>query len=210
MIEAVHLTKKYGNRVILNDINVRFEAATIYGIVGTNGCGKTTLLRCICGFTTPTRGKVMISNQEIGKDIDFAPMTGVILETPGFIAQYSAQENLRILASYSSSKNTREIEQVIRRVGLDPNDKRSVGKYSLGMRQKLGIAQAIMDDPKYLILDEPFNGLDSTGQNDVHVLFQQQKAKGTIVILVSHNASDIAQACDVVYEMQEGKLYLMQ
>lgn len=210
MIDVVHLTKKYESRLILNDINVRFEAATIYGIVGTNGCGKTTLLRCICGFSSPTQGKVMISNKEIGKDIDFAPMMGVILETPGFIAQYSAKENLQILASYSGRKNINEIEQVIRKVGLNPSDKRPVGKYSLGMRQKLGIAQAIMDNPKYLMLDEPFNGLDSTGQSDMHILLQEQKAKGTTVILVSHNVSDITQACDVVYEMHEGKLYSMQ
>lgn len=210
MIDVVHLTKKYESRFILNDINVRFEAATIYGIVGTNGCGKTTLLRCICGFTSPTQGKVMISNKEIGKDIDFAPMMGVILETPGFIAQYSAKENLQILASYSGRKNINEIEQVIRKVGLNPSDKRPVGKYSLGMRQKLGIAQAIMGNPKYLMLDEPFNGLDSTGQSDMHILLQEQKAKGTTIILVSHNVSDITQACDVVYEMHEGKLYPMQ
>ncbi|MBQ8618560.1 MAG: ATP-binding cassette domain-containing protein [Clostridia bacterium] len=210
MIDVVHLTKKYESRLILNDIHVRFEAATIYGIVGTNGCGKTTLLRCICGFSSPTQGKVMISNKEIGKDIDFAPMMGVILETPGFIAQYSAKENLQILASYSGRKNINEIEQVIRKVGLNPSDKRPVGKYSLGMRQKLGIAQAIMDNPKYLLLDEPFNGLDPTGQSDMHVLLQEQKAKGTTVILVSHNVSDITQACDVIYEMHEGKLYSMQ
>ena len=152
----------------------------------------------------------MISNKEIGKDIDFAPMMGVILETPGFIAQYSAKENLQILASYSGRKNINEIEQVIRKVGLNPSDKRPVGKYSLGMRQKLGIAQAIMGNPKYLMLDEPFNGLDSTGQSDMHILLQEQKAKGTTVILVSHNVSDITQACDVVYEMHEGKLYSMQ
>lgn len=210
MIDVVHLTKKYESRLILNDIHVRFEAATIYGIVGTNGCGKTTLLRCICGFSSPTQGKVMISNKEIGKDIDFAPMMGVILETPGFIAQYSAKENLQILASYSGRKNINEIEQVIRKVGLNPSDKRPVGKYSLGMRQKLGIAQAIMDNPKYLLLDEPFNGLDPTGQSDMHVLLQEQKAKGTTVILVSHNVSDITQACDVIYEMHEGKLYSIQ
>lgn len=206
MIEIVHLVKHFGPHIILNDISVCFDKARTYGIVGPNGCGKTTLMRCICGFSKPTSGRVIVSHQVIGKDVDFAPRTGIILEAPGFNSQYNARKNLNILSSYTHHYALVKVDQAIRLVGLDPCDKKPVGKYSLGMRQRLGIAQAIMDSPEYLILDEPFNGLDSSGQADIHKLLQIQKEKGTTIILVSHNAADITKACDVVYEMQDGKL----
>lgn len=207
MIEVVHLTKCYGNQTVLDNISVSFEAGQIYGLVGPNGCGKTTLMRCICGFSKPTNGHVMVLGKKVGADCDFAPSTGIIIETPGFLPKYSAWRNLKILAGTSGKANKDRINEVICLVGLDPNEKKLVGKYSLGMRQRLGIAQAIMENPQVLILDEPFNGLDKEGQNDIHMLLQNQKAQGKIIILASHSAADIAQACDTVYEMMDGHLY---
>lgn len=206
MITLQHVHKSYGKAIILKDIYTTFLSSCIYGLVGPNGCGKTTLMRCICGFTRPTSGAVMVDGKVIGKDCDFAPSTGIIIETPGFLPHYSARRNLTILAGISGKASKERMDEVIRLVGLDPEDKKPVGKYSLGMRQRLGIAQAIMENPDTLILDEPFNGLDKDGVRDIHALLQQQKAQGKTIILASHSAADIAQACDVVYEMEAGNL----
>ncbi len=208
MIAMNHLSKQFGKQTVLHDISITFEDQTIYGLVGPNGCGKTTLMRCICGFTKPTSGTVTVDGKLIGKDIDFAPSTGIILETPGFLSHYDARRNLSILAGISGKATKERIDEVIRMVGLDPDEKKPVGKYSLGMRQRLGIAQAIMEDPQILILDEPFNGLDKDGVRDIHGLLQQQKNQGKTIILASHSAADIQQACDVVYEMNGGFLQL--
>ena len=206
MIEICELTKRYGNKTVLDHISVVFQPGKIYGLVGTNGCGKTTLMRCICGFFLPSAGSVTVYGKKINKDCDFAPNTGIIIETPGFLPKYSAKRNLAILAGTSGKASKERIAEVIRQVGLDPHEKKPVGKYSLGMRQRLGIAQAIMEDPSVLILDEPFNGLDKEGQNDIHVLLQKQKELGKIILLASHSALDISKACDVVFEMMDGHL----
>lgn len=206
MIEICELTKRYGNKTVLDHISVVFQPGKIYGLVGTNGCGKTTLMRCICGFSLPSAGSVTVYGKKINKDCDFAPNTGIIIETPGFLPKYSAKRNLAILAGTSGKASKERIAEVIRQVGLDPHEKKPVGKYSLGMRQRLGIAQAIMEDPSVLILDEPFNGLDKEGQNDIHALLQKQKELGKIILLASHSALDISRACDVVFEMMDGHL----
>ena len=204
MIHLENLYKQYKKQTVLDHLTVTFDKGTIYGLVGPNGCGKTTLMRCICGFTRPTGGTVTVNGKLIGKDCDFAPFTGIIIETPGFLPRYSARRNLAILAGISGKATKERIDEVIRLVGLDPENRKAVGKYSLGMRQRLGIAQAIMEDPQILILDEPFNGLDKDGVKDIHALLQDQKAHGKTIILASHSAADIEQACDVVYEMHNG------
>lgn len=207
MIHLENLCKQYKKQTVIDHLNVTFDRGTIYGLVGPNGCGKTTLMRCICGFTRPTSGTVTVNGQLIGKDCDFAPSTGIIIETPGFLPHYSGSRNLGILAGISGQVSNERIREVICLVGLDPDSKKPVGQYSLGMRQRLGIAQAIMEDPQILILDEPFNGLDKDGVKDIHELLQKQKAQGKTIILASHSAADIQQACDVVYEMTNGSLH---
>ena len=209
MIAIRHLSKRFGKQAVLHDVSITLEDHMIYGLVGPNGCGKTTLMRCICGFTAPTSGTVTVDGKVIGRDADFAPSTGIIIETPGFLSHYSARRNLSILASISGKATREGIDEAIRMVGLDPNERKPVGKYSLGMRQRLGIAQAIMEDPQNLILDEPFNGLDKAGVRDIHELLKQQKAQGKTILLASHSAADIQQACDVVYEMTNGSLHLV-
>lgn len=210
VIRLEQLSKQYGTNKILDQIDAEMNSGVIYGLVGINGCGKTMLMRCICGFTPPTSGKITVLGKTIGKDCDFAPSTGIIIETPGFLPHHSARHNLAILASVSGKADKSRIDQVIRMVGLDPDDKKPVGKFSLGMRQRLGIAQAIMEGPEILILDEPFNGLDKQGVADIHALFQELKAQGKCILLASHSAQDITQACDIVYHMQNGKLYEQQ
>lgn len=204
MILIERLEKRYGDQKILERITVRFEGAVIYGLVGPNGCGKTTLMRCICGFTQPTAGTIRVLGKQLGKDCDFAPSTGIIIEHPGFLPHYSARRNLAILAGISGKADKTRVDEVIRIVGLDPSDTKPVGKYSLGMRQRLGIAQAIMENPSILILDEPFNGLDAQGVEEMHLLLKREKTLGKCILLASHSTADIEKACDVVYEMKNG------
>lgn len=206
MIEVYNLTKKYGKHTVLDCINYRFKEGHIYGLVGPNGCGKTTLMRCICGFTRSTQGFIKVAGKQIGTDCDFAPSTGIIIETPGFISCYSAYKNLRILSPKRNGASNDFLNSVLESVGLNPNDQKRVGEYSLGMRQRLGIAQAIMDDPHHLILDEPFNGLDQTGVADMHNMFQQLKGQGKIIILASHSREEIAYSCDEVLEFFNGRI----
>ena len=206
MIQIHHLTKVYGKQTVLSDVSARMNPGTIYGLVGINGSGKTTLMRCICGFSRPTSGVVIVNGKEIGRDIDFPTGMGVIIESPGFLSHYSGLRNLMLLACVSGKADHRSVEQAMRLVHLDPNDKKPVGQYSLGMRQRLGIAQAVMEDPGILILDEPFNGLDRNGVQEIHELLQQFKAKGKLILLASHSEHDISLACDVVFEIKNGVL----
>ncbi len=206
MIVIQHLTKTYGKQTVLSDITLTLQAGTIYGLVGVNGSGKTTLMRCMCGFSKPSAGSVVFNGNIIGKDLDFPPKTGIIIESPGFLPNYSGLRNLEILAAVSGTVTKARMIEVVTLVGLDPSDKKPVGKYSLGMRQRLGIAQAIMEDPDNLILDEPFNGLDSQGIKDVHSLLSSLKAQGKCILLASHSAYDIAQACDQVFTLRDGRL----
>ncbi len=206
MILIEKLTKRYGEATIFEQVDLTLHPGTISGLVGENGCGKTTLMRCICGFTKPTEGRVTVLDQVIGKDVDFAPSTGVIIENSGFLNHYSARQNLALLADISGKADKRRIDEVIRLVGLDPDSKKHVGKYSLGMTQRLAIAQAIMEDPDILILDEPFNGLDKQGQADIHELLQSLKAQGKTILLASHSAGDISRACDMIFEFLHGKI----
>ena len=206
MISIQSVSKTYKEQQVLCDVSVEMHGGVIYGLVGPNGCGKTTLMRCICGLTRPTNGIVTVLGTRIGKECDFSPSTGIIIETPGFLPHCSARRNLSILAGVSGKVTKARIDEVIQLVGLDPADKKPVGKYSLGMRQRLGIAQAIMEDPQILILDEPFNGLDKDGIAHIHTLLQNLKNQRKCILLASHSALDIAQACDMVYTFQQGKL----
>ena len=170
IIEIKHLTKKIENQLILSDINLCFEEKHIYGIVGRNGSGKTVLLKCICGLMEATQGEVIFNGKRLKKDMEYIDQLGFLIERPGFLEKLSAYENLRYIASIKRIAGKKEIEESLRKVNLDPCDKKKVGKYSLGMKQRLGIAQAFMENPEILILDEPTNGLDESGVKLMNIL----------------------------------------
>ena len=206
MISIENLNKQFKNQLVLNNINVKFSNGHIYGIIGRNGSGKTVLLKCICGFLKPTTGVISVNHKIVGKDIDFPENLGFIIETPGFLLNYSGYKNLKYLASIRKKIDSNEIKESMSLVGLDSADKKQVGKYSLGMRQRLGIAQAIMEKPDILVLDEPMNALDKNGVEEMRRLFLKMKSEGKLILLTSHNREDIEILCDEVYEMEEGIL----
>ncbi len=206
VIEVENVSLTLGKNPILTDVSVSFEEGKIHGLIGRNGSGKTMLLKCICGFIKPTKGQIIVDGKRVGKDVDFPKDMGVIIETPGFIPYYSGYKNLKILAGLSGKADKEKIKECMQRVGLDPNLKRHVKKYSLGMRQRLGLAQAIMEDPKTLILDEPFNGLDKDGVQEMREYLLGYKEHGKTILICSHSAEDISILCDTVHEMDKGVL----
>lgn len=205
-IEISRVTKYFGPDQVLKEINLFLERGRVYGIVGNNGSGKTVLMKCICGFLTTTTGTIRVFGKQIGKDVDFPESLGVIIETPGFLTNLTGRKNLEILADMQKKISRADIRLVLEKVGLDPDMKKPVAKYSLGMRQRLGIAQAIMEDPELLILDEPFNGLDKNGVAEIRKILLELKAAGRTILLASHNEEDIRILCDEVYEMDGGVL----
>ena len=198
-----HVYKSFGMEQILTDVSMKVLPGKIFGIVGNNGSGKTVLMKCICGFLQPDSGIVRVNGKIVGKACDFPEDLGVIIETPGFLPNLTGYQNLKILASLKGIIGKKEIQEVLLQVGLDPDMRKPVGKYSLGMRQRLGIAQAIMEKPKVLILDEPFNGLDKTGVGHMRDLLQELKGQGKAILLASHNAQDIEVLCDEVHDMED-------
>lgn len=199
IVENVY--KSFGKETVLTDVNLSIPPGSIVGVVGNNGSGKTVLMKCICGFLRPDRGSVTVNGVRVGKDRDFPDSLGIIIETPGFIPNMSGYRNLKTLAALRGLIGKKEILEVLERVGLSKSAKKAVSKYSLGMRQRLGIAQAIMEDPAVLILDEPFNGLDKSTVEDMRGLLLGLRDSGKAIMLASHNAQDIVELCDSVYEM---------
>lgn len=210
VIEVQNLSKSFGEEQVLKSVSRDFEIGKIHGIVGNNGSGKTVLMKCICGFLKPSGGRVLVNGKEVGKDMDFPDDLGIIIETPGFLPNLSGMKNLQILASLKKRASNEVIREVIRKVGLDPDSRKPVGKYSLGMRQRLGLAQALMEDPSILILDEPLNGLDKHGVVHIRELIKSLRAEGKTILLASHNQMDIDELCDTVCEMDGGVLTMVR
>ena len=206
MITVKNLSLKIQKDVILSDIDLHIERGKITGLVGRNGCGKTMLMKCITGFVKPTQGEVIFDGKKIGDEIDFPKNTGIIIETPIFVSYYSGYKNLMELAMLQKKIGKAEVEEVLKQVGLYEARHKLVRKYSLGMRQRLGIAQALMENPETLILDEPMNGLDNECVALVRGILADLKKQGKTILLVSHNAEDIRVLCDVIYEMDKGRM----
>ena len=206
MIHINNLSLTIKKDAILNDINLHIKKGRITGLVGRNGCGKTMLMKCITGFVKPTEGEVIFDNKKIGVDVDFPDNVGIIIETPSFVPYYSGMKNLIELASLKRIIGKKEIEAVLKQVGLYEARKKQVRKYSLGMRQRLGIAQALMEKPDTLILDEPMNGLDNDCVNLIRRILNDLRNQGKTILLVSHNEEDIRMLCDDIYEMDKGQI----
>lgn len=206
MIIIENATKKFGTQTVLNNVSLTLEDGKIYGFVGQNGCGKTVLFKSICGFIYLDRGTITVDGKVIGKDIDIIKDAGIIIESPGFLPNYSAFKNLKFLTMIKDNIGDEQIKSTLISVGLDPESKKVVGKFSLGMRQRLGIAQAIMENPHILILDEPMNGLDKRGVEVIRKILMDLKKKGKLILLASHNPLDIDILCDCVYELDAGTI----
>ena len=210
VIEVQKVNKFFAEEHVLKDVSHTFEKGKIHGIVGNNGSGKTVLMKCICGFLKPDSGMIFVNHKQVGRETDFPEDIGIIIETPGFLPHLSGTQNLRILASLQRKANIHTIHAVLEQVGLDPDMKKPVGKYSLGMRQRLGFAQALLEDPSLLILDEPFNGLDKFGVVHIRNVIKGLREEGKTIILASHNQVDIDELCDTVCEMDAGVLTVVR
>lgn len=206
MIELIDVTKKFKNLTAVNNVSATFCEGEITGIVGRNGSGKTVLFKMICGLMIPTSGVISVDGRQIGKEIDFPDSLGLIIETPGFLPHATAYQNLMELAKIRCRIGKKEVLAALETVGLDAGSKKPVGNYSLGMRQRLGIAQAIMENPDILVLDEPMNGLDEDGVQEMRKLFLGFKEQGKTILIASHNREDIDLLCDHVYYMRKGVL----
>lgn len=205
-IKVVNLSKKFGNFTVINDISMEWRKGGIHGIIGRNGSGKTVLMKCICGLISVTSGLVQVNGKKVGVDVEIPSNIGIIIETPGFLPGYSGYSNLKFLVDISGKADKKAICSAISRVGLNPYEKKHVGKYSLGMRQRLGLAQAIMENPDLLILDEPMNGLDKDGVADMRQYLLELKAQGKTILIASHSSEDIDVLCDTVCEMDKGRI----
>ena len=210
IIKIEGLVKHFKEAKAVNNVSVNFEKNKIHGIIGRNGSGKTVLFKCICGLMYPDAGTVTVRGIRVGKDVDIPPNIGSIIEAPGFLPNYSAVKNLQFLAGINRKIDKEQIKQNLIIVGLDPESKKHVGKYSLGMRQRLGIAQAIMEGPDILIFDEPMNGLDRDGVKEIRDLLLDLKQKGTTILLASHSKEDIDVLCDTVHEMHNGVIEVVK
>ena len=203
-VEVINVYKSFKGETVLKGVSVSFERGQIHGIMGRNGSGKTVLFKCICGFLEVDSGEILIEGKKVKPSE--AHDVGIILETPGFIESLSGMKNLKLLSSLNRRIGTKEVEEAIRTVGLDPKSRKHVGKYSLGMKHRLGIAQAIMERPDILILDEPMNGLDKRGVLEMRELFTKLSEQGVTIIMSSHYAEDIDALCKTTYEMDGGVL----
>ena len=210
MLEIKGLTKKFKKRTVLRDINLSLEFGNIYGFIGANGSGKSVFFKTICGFLKSDKGTVTVNGKTIGKEIDFLPSLGVVIEKPGFIENYNQFDNLKYLAQINNIIDDKKIIEVLHRVGLDINNKEKVKTFSFGMRQRLAIAQAIMEDQKIIILDEPFNGLDKNGCNQIKNLLMELKSPDRLILLTSHIEGDIDSLSDHIFEFSDGKISLLK
>lgn len=205
-IEVKNVYKSFKNIEVLHDVSLQADKGRICGIIGRNGSGKTVLFKCICGFLQIDRGEIQIEGKAVGRDKSTLSNLGIIIESPGFLRHYSGYKNLEFLMGLNGKPDREKINDVLDLVGLAEQKNKKVGKYSMGMRQRLGIAQAIMEDQNILILDEPMNGLDNQGVEDMRQLLLKLKEKGNTILLASHNQEDIRQLCDSVYEMDLGRI----
>lgn len=200
-----NLSKTIKNNKILDNVNLTFESGHVYGLVGRNGSGKTMLLRAICGLIFPDSGKVIIDGKQLHKDISFPESCGIIIENTDLLPNFSVFDNLKMLSEIKNTANDNMIKSAIKSVGLDPDSKKKVKTFSLGMKQRLSIAQALFEDPDILLLDEPTNALDEDGVNDVRRILLEQKKKNKLIIIASHNKEDISLLSDTVISVSNGR-----
>ena len=204
IVSFENVCKSFNKEQVLQNVSCTFESGKIHGFVGKNGSGKTVLMKMICGLVLPSSGTIHVRGQQVGKDIDVPSNIGALIDSPGFLSYHSGKKNLRYLANLNRKIGDSDIRAVMERVGLDYNSKKAVGKYSLGMRQRLGIAQAIMENPEILLLDEPMNGMDKHGSADIRRLILDLRTEGKTIFLASHIPQDVDIMCDTIFELDAG------
>ena len=205
-ITVKNITKKIRGNIVADDVNMTMKSGIVYGLCGYNGCGKTILMRLIACLIIPTNGEILFDNKILGKDIDFPESMGILIESPAFLDGLSGFDNLKLLSSIQGKIDDERIKKTISRVGLDPKDKKKYRKYSLGMKQRLGIAAAIMESPELIILDEPTNALDSDGVELTKRLIDEERQRGALVIMTCHDRSILEGVCDVIYSIEHGRI----
>lgn len=208
-IEINHATKKIGKAVILDDVTLSLDNGKIYGLQGPNGSGKTMFLRLLAGLIRPTSGKVLINGVELGVECDFPPSMGLLIENPAFLPNYTGAKNLELLASLQANTNSNQIREAIHRVGLNPDDPRKYRKYSLGMKQRLGIAAAIMEKPELILIDEPTNALDDDGIRQICEIILQERERGALIVFACHDGVLLKELSDEVLKVKEGHIERM-
>jgi ABC-2 type transport system ATP-binding protein len=206
IIKIENVSKIIKKTQVLENINLELHSGKVYGLKGKNGSGKTMLMRAVCGLIIPTSGTITIDGEVLGKDISFPRSAGVLIENPSFIGNYTGFKNLKVLASIQNRIGDVEIKKAIEQVGLNPDDKRTFKKYSLGMKQKLGIAAAFMENPDIIILDEPINALDEAGAKQVREILKEQKERGAVCIIACHDSEELEFLSDEIIEICDGKI----
>lgn len=205
-LEVEEINKKIGVDDVLSEISLSMEKGKIYGLQGKNGCGKSMLMRVICGLVLPTSGRVIIDGEELGKELSFPESVGVFIEKPGFLDAYSGFQNLSMLASIKKRIGGREIKETLKRVGLEEVMHKKYNKYSLGMKQKLGIAAVIMEQPDIVILDEPANALDEKSEGRLWQIVREEKERGALVIISCHTAEVLEEISDEIFRIDQGQI----
>lgn len=208
IIEIENLSKIIKRTNVLEKINLKMHGSRIYGLRGKNGSGKTMLMRAVCGLILPTQGKVIVNGEELGKDISFPRSIGALIENPSFLNNYTGFKNLKMLASINKKIDDKQIKDVLQSVGLEPMDPRKYKKYSLGMKQRLGIACAVMENPDIILLDEPINALDESGVVQVREILKQQKERGALIIVACHDREELELLSDQIYYMENGRIII--
>lgn len=203
-LTAQNITKILNKKTVLDDISLQLESGKVYGFVGHNGCGKTMLFRALVGLIRVNNGTVLLDDKVLGKDFSVLPNVGIMLENVGLYPNLTGMQNLQVLADLNKKVGKKEVAQAITRVGLDPKDRRLYLQYSLGMKQRLALAQAIMEKPDILILDEPSNALDSEGVEMFRHIVDEERRRGAMILLASHNKEDITALADEIFEMENG------
>lgn len=205
-LEVHQLTKVIGPETVLDSVSFEADRGQVVGLEGQNGSGKTMAMRAVCGLIRPTEGEVRVGDAFLWRDADFPPSVGLLIEGPSLLDSYSARTNLELVASVRKVADFTDIERALARVGLDSNDRRHVRKYSLGMKQRAGIAMAVMEAPDLLVLDEPTNALDASARETLAKIIRQERERGAAVLLSSHDGEFLRGVCDVIYHMELGRV----
>ena len=206
MIQVQNVSKKIKTNQVLNNISYTFEEGKVYGLYGRNGSGKTMLLRAVSGLIRLDSGSIYVDGKKLHEEISFPDNTGIVIENMELLPRFSARQNLKILAKIRNKADDRSITEALKRVGLDPDSTLKVKKFSLGMKQRLNIAQAIFEKQKLILLDEPTNALDEKGVGLIYDIIREEREKGAVIVIATHHKEDLEELCDVVLKIDEGKI----